>query len=225
MRREPHGARRSARRFAQRDPFAAELRDRDPDPPLEPTGAPLRQPGPPPGERLITIGRRGTALAVLFIIGTWVVIWARFRASEARPPPAPPALPVWEVPGCYELAVGTWTPAPGDEIAEPERRLMLLPDSLDEWGRPHDTYRAVPYPAIPQERAPYRWFVRADTLWVVWSGASGSGGLALRGSPGRGFVGRARVMREEGADATARVEAARVNCATREPWRDPVPRR
>lgn len=128
---------------------------------------------------------------------------------------------MWDLPGCYELAVGAWTPATRDEVVEPARRLMLLPDSLDEWGRSYDTYRAVPYPPASDRETPYRWFVRADTLWIVWSGGSGSGGLALRGSPGSGFVGRARVRgEEEESDATARVEAARVNCATREPWRE-----
>lgn len=119
--------------------------------------------------------------------------------------------------GCYELDLGSWTPD-GAEVAEPERRLMLLPDSVDEWGRSHRTYRAVAYPASDDDPRPHRWFVRADTLWVVWSRGSTSGGLALRGSPER-LVGRARARRPGASDATARVEASRVNCFTREPWR------
>ncbi len=105
-------------------------------------------------------------------------------------------------------------------------RFLLLADSLDEWGRPQDTYRARPLdPGPPSGDAAFRWFVRADTLWLVWSDARLRGGVALRGSSSS-LVGRARVTgRGTPLDMSARVEAWPINCSTLRREGAPDPRR
>jgi len=117
------------------------------------------------------------------------------------------------MPGCYRVAGQPW-PEGTDGVRQLPEFFMLVADSLDQWGRVYDTYRAEPLDG--ERNASYRWFVRADTLWVVWSEAGVQGGLALRESTD-GLLGRARVGGAGAAvDATARVQAWKVNCGTRE---------
>lgn len=133
----------------------------------------------------------------------------RFFESEPPEPRARPALRVWDALGCYRLAADPFLDAAGVK-ALPEY-LLLVADSLDQWGRQQETYRAMPLDE-PASDATYRWFTRADTLWVVWTEGGRRGGLALREGPD-GLLGRARV-RGPSVDASARVRAWRVNCAT-----------
>ena len=119
----------------------------------------------------------------------------------------------WDALGCYRITADPW-PEPTHAIAELPGHLMLMADSLDEWGREHETYRAVPMVDAPTGE--YRWFVRADTLWVVWSRGGVSGGIALR-EVEDGLLGRARARSpRDSVDVSARVRAWKVNCGTRE---------
>lgn len=119
---------------------------------------------------------------------------------------------MWDLPGCYAVELGPWTPEAEPAVAGPPRSFMLVADSLDEWGRPQETFRAETLPDTLAGSSPYRWFVRADTLWLVWNHGAARGGLALREGDD-GFVGRARVTGGS-VDVTARAEALKVNCAT-----------
>jgi hypothetical protein len=147
------------------------------------------------------------------IVTIWLAIWARSRESASPEIVARPALRLLDMPGCYRLSSQPWPDGTDGVRALPEH-FMLVADSLDEWGRTYDTYRAEPLDGVRDEA--YRWFVRADTLWVVWAEADVRGGLALRRS-GDGLLGRVRVGGGQAAvDVTARVQAWRVNCGTRE---------
>ncbi|MDX1395490.1 MAG: hypothetical protein R3195_13970 [Gemmatimonadota bacterium] len=157
--------------------------------------------------------RRLLAFAAVVVALTWGAILMRAREAADREPPPRPALRMWGMPGCYRISGDPWPEGVEEAVGLPDH-VMLVPDSLDEWGRVYETYRAEPLD-VEDDRA-YRWFVRADTLWLVWSDAGVRGGLALRESADR-LLGRVRVGGAgSGADATARVEAWKVNCATRE---------
>ncbi len=157
-----------------------------------------------------TTRRHWFGAAGLFIALTWITILTRTAEPAPAEPVERPDLHVWDLPGCYQLV----SQPTEDEIdvVLPEH-LFLAADSVDQWGRTQDTYRAEPLDA-DSAAAPYRWFVRADTLWVVWSEGALRGGLALRAS-GDGLLGRARVAGSGDGDATARVQAWKVNCSTR----------
>lgn len=157
----------------------------------------------------------------------------RLLSDEAAGPAAEPAdLPRWELVGCWELDLGSWRvtrqdtvppsragPAPPGAPAAvpvaPPRHVMLLPDSVDPWGRALDSHRAVPVgEAGSEDSPPLRWLVRADTLWIVWSRVDVRGGIALR-QQGDRLRGRARAVGDS-VDASARAEARRVSCSTLE---------
>ncbi|MCG8467293.1 MAG: hypothetical protein MJB57_03675 [Gemmatimonadetes bacterium] len=150
-------------------------------------------------------------LAIAFV---WVSIWLRFRNFEPELPVEPRSLQAWSFLGCMELTIDEW----GSDAVEPRNApelLMLVPDDFDEWGRTYDTFRAWPLASsnAPDPGASYRWFTRADTLWVVWSETGTSGGVALRRF-GEELSGRAGVRVGEGSvSATAR--AWPINCHTR----------
>ena len=161
----------------------------------------------------MTTRTRWIGLAGFVIILTWASLWARFRESEAVEPRPRPELWVWDLPGCYRLIAQPWVGEGAGVAALPEY-LMLAADSVDQWGRVQETYRARPMDSVSTAR--YRWFARADTLWIVWSSPAGAGGLALRESSD-GLLGRARIGGSgDSVDVTARVQAWRVNCGTRE---------
>ncbi len=176
-------------------------------------------------------------IAVLLILAA-VSIVARRRDPGTAEPPRRPVLHATRMTGCYALELGPWSPGGAAIEALPDH-FLLLADSLDQWGRAHDTYRAVPLdaatggagdpgpdrragpspPDTPDGEIPYRWFVRADTLWLVWTRGEALGGVALRGGV-EGLVGRARISAQaDSLDVTARARASRVNCATRRPER------
>lgn len=158
------------------------------------------------------LGRSGVIVATLLVLAV-APFFMRRDPGPDEPSPRP-ALRVWEMPGCYAVEVDPWTPDTDSAIAGPPGSVLLLADSLDEWGRPQDTFRAEPRPDTLEGGSPYRWFVRADTLWLVWNRGSARGGLALRAGEER-LVGRARVTDPgAGVDVQARVEALKVNCAT-----------
>lgn len=158
----------------------------------------------------------------------------RLRSDEPADPPVDPAdLPRWELVGCWELDLGPWRvtrpdtaarsrgrrPAPPSAPASvpvsPPRHVMLLPDSVDPWGRALDSHRAVPVSEPGSDDGlPLRWLVRADTLWLVWSQSDVRGGVALR-QQGDRLRGRARAMGDS-VDASARAEAWQVSCSTLE---------
>lgn len=136
-------------------------------------------------------------------------------------------LPRWELVGCWELGLDPWrvtradtgvrarSAAPPSRTAvpvDPPGHVMLLPDSVDPWGRALDSYRAVPVGDSAVADPSLRWFVRADTLWLVWSRADVRGGIALRRLGGQ-LRGRARAMGDS-VDASARAEAWPVDCST-----------
>lgn len=162
----------------------------------------------------------------------------RLMTREPPTPPEahrPPDLRRWDLLGCYDLEIGAWdfgryvASADSATLARltPPTRVMLLPDSLDEWGRSFGTHRAVPlFGGRDTETArSLRWFVRADTLWLVWSAGPARVGLALFASDD-GLVGQAASLRADSAQGTARAFAWPVNCATKRRERPrPRPRR
>lgn len=173
--------------------------------------------------------------AALGLLALLVVVEGldRLLSDEPTDPPGPaPDLPRWELVGCWELDLGPWrvtrqdtvprsrgqpaTPSlPSAVPVAPPRHVMLLPDSVDPWGRALDSHRAVPVgEAGSDDGPPLRWLVRADTLWLVWLQADVRGGIALR-QRGAHLRGRARAVGDS-VDASARAEALRVSCSTLE---------
>jgi len=159
--------------------------------------------------------------AVAFV---WLSIWIRFRDFEPEAPPQPPDLLAWSFLGCLDIDVDVEPEGrevdPGPEARHGELSLpdllMLVPDDFDEWGRTYDTYRAWPLAAPDGSAAQgssYRWFTRADTLWVVWSERGMRGGVALRRDR-NGLTGRAR-LRSGSRSLSGRATARRINCHTR----------
>jgi hypothetical protein len=181
----------------------------------------------------------------LMVSLTLVGLLGRGRSPEPLMEPVRPDLRPWDFLGCLDVSLDPWTlefatqetdsvagsstdlaeseelfatDTPAPAILSPPGRLMLLPDSLDEWGRPRPTYRAVPLDADYDGRLGrfLQWFVRADTLWLLWSDGVARGGTALFAS-GDSLVGRARALdTAEFLDGTAWATAWPVNCATLE---------
>lgn len=152
-----------------------------------------------------------------------VALLGRSRApspEELAPPPRPDLRP-WELLGCYELRLDPWEAsafeAAPDSIPLPTpRRVMLVPDSIDEWGRPQATRRAVPLGGADEQPLAHRlrWLTRADTLWLVWSAGATRAGVALFDDRDSLF-GRARLFdARDSIDVTAPAAAWRINCAT-----------
>lgn len=169
---------------------------------------------------------RGLAIALL--VGLVAVeAYDRFLSEEAPATADPRDLPRWELLGCWELGLDPWrvtrarsdsarlsSPPPRTAVpVDPPGHVMLLPDSVDPWGRVLDSYRAVAVGDTATDPS-LRWFVRADTLWLVWSRADVRGGIALRRVDHR-LGGRARVVGDT-VDASARAEAWPVDCSTLE---------
>ena len=149
--------------------------------------------------------------------------------------PRPPDLRRWDLLGCYDLQIGTWDfgryVARADSatlaLLKPPPRVMLLPDSLDEWGRSFGTHRAAPLGGASDAESlrSLRWFVRADTLWLVWSAGLARVGVALF-AEGDSLVGQAASLRADSAQGSAAAAAWPVNCATqRREQSPPRPRR
>lgn len=168
-----------------------------------------------------------------------IVALAALRVFEWATAPAPPAeLPVgpppelrrWDYTGCWGLHVDPWSfsryVASSDSVSRailtPPSRVLLLPDSLDEWGRGYGTLRAAPLSGDYDKRLArsLRWFVRADTLWLVWAAAATQVGIALF-ADGDSLVGRALTLRADSAQGTAAAGAWRINCFTFERDRAP----
>jgi hypothetical protein len=155
-----------------------------------------------------------------------------FPPREATAPAPPPALRPWDYPGCYDLEVGEWgfsryvarPDSATRSLLTPPDRVMLLPDSLDEWGRSYGTFRAAPLGGRHDERTgrSLRWFVRADTLWLVWSAGEARAGIALF-AMGDSLVGQAIAVRADSTQGIAAAAAWKVNCSTYR--REPVPSR
>ncbi len=172
-----------------------------------------------------------------------VLVFAALSVARwsMRPAPDPPAEPVIlsmpEMLGCWELDVGDWeftstgTAGTSGETIIPDSasrallvapdRILLLPDSIDEWRRAYTTYRAAPVsgPHDPRLRDYLRWFLRADTLWLVWSDRNLRAGLALL-TEGDRLEGGGRALIEGRSAADGRIDgrtsasAWKVNCAT-----------
>lgn len=178
----------------------------------------------------LRIGLAVVVVVLVFVLGPIVSAPEPERAS-----PAPTVeLRPWRLLGCWELRYDGWgeVDAPLSDRSvgadgEPEgaltppRAVMLLPDSVDPWGRVLPSYRAVPA-ADAEERAgrSLRWLVEADTLWVLWTEAGVRAGAALRRS-GDSLVGSVRAVRRAGGerdsmDLNARATALPINCATGE---------
>ena len=173
--------------------------------------------------------RIATLILVVLIAASLVRALDRLTAPPPEPEVIEPAdLDRWEMPGCYDLAVGAWefsvSAESGFEVPEtppflvPPERVRLLPDSTDRWRRTLTTYRAVPLSGDHDQRlADYlRWVVRADTLWLLWSDGTSGGGIALR-ERGDSLVGRARAFdRRRELDGDAPAAAWKLDCGTLE---------
>jgi len=172
-------------------------------------------------------------IAALVAFAGLTVLRLAVSRPAAEPERAPRELRFAGMLGCWELDVGGWEPAAGGSgplasadsatralLAMPDR-LLLLPDSIDEWRREATTYRAVPVEGSfdPALRGRMRWFLRADTLWIVWSDRSVRAGLALLSGETR-LEGAGRAVVPRGAadgeplDVRAPASAWKVNCAT-----------
>ena len=161
------------------------------------------------------------------------VEWAMAPAPPAElAPEPPPDLRGWDYIGCYDLEVDPWSfsryvadsdSAARDLLTAPSR-IMLLSDSLDEWGRAYGTRRAAALSGDHDERLArsLRWFVRADTLWLVWAAGVTRVGVALF-AEGDSLIGRALSLRADSAQGTAAAGAWKINCSTLE--RDGSPAR
>jgi hypothetical protein len=139
--------------------------------------------------------------------------------------------------GCWELDSGDWVFSQASDSADATEevipdsasrallelpdRILLLPDSIDEWRRPYITYRAAPVAGSydPRLRDYLRWFPRADTLWLVWSDRRVRAGLALLAGGGimegggRALIG-ASAPGDTDIDGRVSASAWKVNCAT-----------
>lgn len=158
------------------------------------------------------------------------------------------ALPTWDLIGCWEVRLTGWraTPETAPSAAgpgppaldarsspdgedgtlprgvDPPARLMLLPDSMDLWGRVLDSYRAVALDPGAPTRAPVgeaargarslRWLTARDTLWLIWREGGTRAGVALTPHDGH-LRGAARALSGP-ADLSAGAEAWPLNCAT-----------
>jgi hypothetical protein len=172
-------------------------------------------------------------IAALVVFAALTVLRLVLSPPAAEPERAPRELRFSGMLGCWELDVGDWEPAAGGSgivasadsatgalLAMPDR-VLLLPDSIDEWRREAITYRAVPVEGTfdPALRGRMRWFLRADTLWIVWSDRSVRAGLALLSGETR-LQGGGRAVVPRGAsdgqplDVRAPAAAWKVNCAT-----------
>ena len=135
----------------------------------------------------------------------------------------PPDLRRWDYIGCYDLEVDPWSfsryvansDSASRALLTAPCRVMLLPDSLDEWGRSYGTRRAAPLPGDHDEALArsLRWFVRADTLWLVWAAGATRVGVALF-ADGDSLTGRALSLRADSAQGTAAAGAWKINCST-----------
>ncbi len=169
--------------------------------------------------------RRWVVIPLFFMVFVWVTIALRFRPEEPELPPPPPDLRSWDFRGCSRLVLEGWSGDDAGFVLAPEF-VMALPDSVDAWGRPMDTYRGIPL--AREGEAPemeLRWFTRADTLWFVWSNAEVRGAVALRRSQGRDrdrLTGLAIAdLRGDDPDASLEARAAMwpVNCYSLRPNR------
>ncbi len=206
------------------------------------------------------MSRRPLAAAALLVVAAGVG-YHLLASERPRPEGAEPiALPTWEMIGCWEVRTTSWTatpearsrprggvregsrppdgsgapsPGPAPPTLDPPRSVMLLPDSVDPWGRVLDSYRAVDRrageaarsSADPEARPSrtLRWFTGRDTLWLVWREGGARAGIALTPHEDR-FRGTARALADS-ADLSAGAEAWRVNCATGAPTSSPPRRR
>ena len=174
-------------------------------------------------------------LGVVVFLALSLIRWLLQPAPP--PPPEPVVLAFPDMLGCWELDATDWifgavsngtgdpSPSPPDSasvsLLVPPDRVILLPDSIDEWRRSYTTYRASPVSGSHDPRLEdyLRWFVRADTLWLVWSDRKVRAGLALLAAGdrleggGRAFV---EPMEPAGERIDGRISVAawKVNCAT-----------
>lgn len=200
--------------------------------------------------------RRSLQLALVLLVaaGAAYYLLPAGREADGREPD-PPALPTWEMVGCWEIRLTSWasTPSPvgpegrsvppgrdGDgrasgrrppgaaaapsppDAVDPPGRVMLLPDSVDLWGRVLDSYRAVavdsgsprpaPVGAEARRARSLRWFTSRDTLWLIWRKEGTRAGVALTRLDRR-MRGSARAL-SPGSDVSAGAEAWPINCAT-----------
>lgn len=190
--------------------------------------------------------------ALLLVVGGAVLYHLAVGGRSGSAPSAEPlALPTWELVGCWEVRLTGWRatpdtlpsgadgagprppspdgrPEPDDREAplprgvEPPVRVMLLPDSVDLWGRVLGSYRAVALDPGAPTRAPVgeaargarslRWLTGRDTLWLIWREGGTRAGVALTPHDGH-LRGSARALSGP-ADLSAGAEAWPVNCAT-----------
>jgi hypothetical protein len=158
-----------------------------------------------------------TSLSLVALLGR-----GRVPSPEELAPPPRPDLNPWELLGCYELRLDPWEAsafeATPDSVELPApTRVMLMPDSIDQWGRAQATRRAVPLGVERDDPLAdiLRWFPRADTLWLLWSDGSTRAGVALF-DDGDSLFGRARLFNAaDSIDLTALATAWKINCATR----------
>lgn len=169
--------------------------------------------------------------AVLAVLVLGPIVSAPEPGREGAEPTV--KLHAWRLLGCWDLRYAGWgdvsspasdrptgaAGAPGGALTPP-RAVMLLPDSVDPWGRVLPSYRAVPVGEdVDRPGRSIRWLVEADTLWVLWSEGGARAGAALHRS-GDSLVGSVRAVQRAGdrdsLDLNARARAFPVNCATGE---------
>lgn len=163
--------------------------------------------------------REGPALHPWELVGCWSLRVASWTVAWREDPAARPDPGQEEASGGAGAAGGRASPANGGDGDVPSSfaapsRLMLLPDSIDRWGRILPSRRAVPLAGADRPGRSLRWTVHGDTLWLLWSEADTRAGVALR-RDGDGLSGRVRTVRGgDSLDATAEASARRLNCST-----------
>ena len=181
--------------------------------------------------RRFSVPRIALVLAAVLLLVVLGPILSAPDPEPAAPEPPAPALHPWDLIGCWELRYEGWgdVDAPltsrsaGPEGApagalSPPGAVMLLPDSVDAWGRVLPSYRAVQLDGSERRGRALRWLVDADTLWLLWSEGGARAGAALRSS-GDSLTGSVRATQGaadgDSVDLNARAAAFPVNCATR----------
>lgn len=175
------------------------------------------------------------ALPAWEMIGCWEI---RLTAWSTTPGAAgPEADSVGSGPGAGAGASGRRPPEAAaipspPRAVDPPGRVMLLPDSVDLWGRVLDSYRAVAVDSGSPRPAPVgaeargarslRWFTSRDTFWMIWREEGTRAGVALTRRDRR-MRGYARALSPD-SDVSAGAEAWPINCSTGAvesvpPWR------
>lgn len=193
------------------------------------------------------MSRRAGVVALLALAGGALAVHLLpDGASGPTPPPERSDLRAWEMLGCWEVRLTSWTATPGPvgpergggraggdarsapgahpDALEPPSAVMLLADSVDLWGRVLGSYRAVPMeagrtgPAAVGEAARAARSLRWFTAGdTLWLiWSEESTRAGVALVPHDGHLRGSARALADSADVSAGAEAWPINCATGE---------